>query len=184
MRVIGLIGTIAYILVILAAGMVNRSLHQQTTPTPTPQGIYGVLLDTNALIYCQIVQQPIDPIFQTATALAQPTLTVTKTPQATWTTVPSSTPNAPTQQLTPVATINVTATPITLTVFAVGGLNVRSCPVGSNPSTSCAIVRLAGFGTYVQATGVTYDGGSIEWRKLVDGTWIAEFINGGQVLGQ
>lgn len=157
------------------------------SPTPTPQNadyIYAVLLDNNALLYCSIVKQPIDPIFQTATALAQPTLTVTKTPQATWTAVPSSTPNAPTQQLTPVATINVTATPITMTVFAAGGLNVRSCPANANPSTSCTIVRLAGFGTYVQATGITYDGGSIEWRKLVDGNWIAEFINGGQVLGQ
>lgn len=186
----------AFIALTLFGSVLFNTEAQQATPTPivfttpTPQNadyIYAVLLDNNALLYCSIIRQPIDPIFQTATAAASITLTVTKTPfPATWTAVPTSTTVSlpPSQESTPQATINATATPITMTVFASGGLNVRSCPAGANPSTSCSIVRLAGNGTYVQATGITYDGGSIEWRKLTDGNWIAEFINGVRVLGQ
>lgn len=161
------------------------------TPTLNPSDfIYAILEDNNALLYCRVVRQPIDPIFQTATALAQVTLTVTKTPQATWTAVPSSTTiplgtstmpaGTPSQELTPVASPQSTTPPLTLTALV--ALNVRSCPAGVNPSTACAFVRVAAAGSTVQATGITFDGGSILWRKLASGEWIAEIINGGRVL--
>lgn len=132
------------------------------SPTPTPQGIYGVLLDTNALIYCQIVQQPIDPIFQTATAAP------------TKTTVPIA---SPTFVMPPTPTQEIwTATPPRMTV-QIAAINVRNAA-----SLTGAIQYVVTQGQVLNVTSNTVTAGGYVWRQLTDGFWLVEKnLSNGQV---
>lgn len=144
MRVIGLIGTVLYIVGVLIAREVTSSSSVAQQATPTPQGIYGVLLDTNALIYCQIVQEPIDPIFQTATAA--PTKTTVPIASPTFVMPPT-----PTQEIwTPAATLTTTA-----------ALNLRECA-----GTACKILLVIPANQKVTAFNERQQLGSVWWRRI------------------
>lgn len=183
MRIVGLGLTVLYILSLLVYRNLDLSgsPQQQATPTPTPIGIYGVLLDTKALIYCQIVQQPIPTIFQTATALASitPTATTislrTPTPSPIWQ-PPQATGTlpTPTQEFAATPTIE----PLTTTMYVkVNALNVRNAA-----STSGVIQYVVTLNQAVRVTANQVTNQGYVWRELNDGNWTVErVLSSGQV---
>lgn len=176
MRVFGLFFTVLYIAGILLANEFAASTNtQQATPTPTPIGIYGVLLDTNALIYCQIVQEPIPDIFQTATAVISPTATTvslrTPTPSPFLTITPYPTPS---QEFAATPTI----APLTTTMYVkVNAINVRN-----QASTSGSVQYVVTLNQAVRVTANQVTNQGYVWRQLNDGLWLVEkVLSTGQV---
>lgn len=181
-QIIGSLITIFYVIVPAALG-VSRPF-QQSTPTPTlspNEYIYAVLEDTNALLICRIVREPIPDIFQTATALASitPTATTislrTPTPSPIWQTPQATgTLPTPTQEFAATPTIE----PLTTTMYVkVNALNVRS---SASTSGSIQYVVTLNQAVRVMANQVTNQG--YVWRQLNDGNWTVErVLSSGQV---
>lgn len=159
----------------------------QLIPTPTLGAndyVYAILTDTNTLLYCSVVREPLPDVFLTATAAP----TRTPTPTATATTVSLATKTAMPIWITPEATSTFptpteeywqveTQTTPTMTVI-VDALNVRSCA-----GKACGFVRAAKRGETLAVTSVTKVADGFVWRMLTSGEWAAqEVVNGAKYM--